>query len=179
MKKLVLIIFVISVVVASIITFNLITTKETFNFSLRYNVDGKDFISTFDEQLTVDTVHGIKVIDFKLKNSDLNKIKNKMIELDIFEGDFTKLRRSGVTLSVNGIYELGFEYNGVTRSIYWTTGNTNPVIIVDDLENVSEEDRYKGEYGQVNKLFDLKTFILEIIKEYDEYKALPPHKMYL
>ncbi len=179
MKKFALIIFVISVVVTSIITFNLLTPKETFNFSLRYNVDGRDYISTFDEQLTVDTVDGIKVIDFKLKNSDLKKIKNKMIELDIFEGDFTKLRRSGVTLSVNGIYDLGFEYNGVTKSIYWTTGNANLIIIVDDLKNASEEDRYEGEYGQVNKLFDLKTFIVEIIYEYDEYKALPPHKMYL
>lgn len=44
--------------------------ESDFEFSLRYNVDVKDFISTFDNQLMVDTVDGIKTIELLLTKDE-------------------------------------------------------------------------------------------------------------
>lgn len=152
-----------------------LTNKDDFNFSLTYNVDGKDYVSTFDNTLRKDTVAGLKTIDFEFSKNDLNKIKDKIVELEIMEGDFKKLPHSGLIISPNGIYKLKIEMNGETKLLYWETGNSNPR----PSEVLNAEDRYDGVYGRVYKLFDLKDFIIEIIEEYEEYQKLPPHNLYM
>jgi hypothetical protein len=104
------------IAVASFTIINI--NEDSINFSLRYSVDGNDFVSTFDNTLKVDTVAGIKTIDFKFTKKDLERIKNKIIELEIMDTDFREMSNSGVTISTMGIYTLDLEFNGKTKTIY-------------------------------------------------------------
>jgi hypothetical protein len=175
MKKTAIILMTLILIVS--ITYLLKSTyfDDDFNFSLRYNIDGKDFISTFDQTLTQDTVEGMMTIDFKLTKSDMKKIKNKIVALGIIEEDFRGLPVSLVNLSTVGKYDLKISLNGEIKNIHWTSKNARFVIGIEQ-EN---EDKYIGEYARVNKLFELKRFIYEIIITYDEFKNLPAHILYL
>jgi|LGVF01.2.fsa_nt_gb hypothetical protein len=175
MKKIVVVLLIITFIVT--IGFTIMSDEKTdnFDFSLRYSVDGNDFVSTFDHTLKVDTVAGIKITDFEFTEKDLERIKSKIIELGITETDFSEMPNSGLIIFPMGIYTLDLKYDGQTKSIYWTTQNASP-ILSESIKN--KKTRYDGEYGRVYRLFDLKDFIVEIIKEYDEYKELPAHRMY-
>jgi len=188
------------IIISSLVFILLIINNESesFNFSLKYGVDGKNFVSTNDKTLKADTVEGIKTIDFEFTQKDLERIRDKIIELEIMEIDFREMPRSDVSISTVGIYTMDIELNEKTKTIYWTTNNAsfnidyeilgklkvdnengiiNEVTLVELKE--AEEKRYDGENGRVNRLFDLKNFIIEIINEYDEYKELPAAPMYL
>lgn len=172
-KILILLAIVFLAIVGFIIMSN--ENNDNFDFSLRYSVDGKDFISTIDNTLKIDTVSGVKIIDFELTKEDLKRIQDKIQELEIIETDFQNMPFSGVTFSNLGIYELHLQVGEKTKTIYWTTENTSPVLSA-SIKNGNT--RYSGEYGRVYRLFDLKDFIVEIIEEYDEYIRLPAHRMY-
>lgn len=169
-----------------------------FDFSLKYNVEGKDFVSTFDHSLVQDTVDGMVRIDFEFKKEDLEKIKSKIEELEIMVDDFSGLPSSETTYYPMSEYHLQINLGGEIKNIRWSSRNANidnaldvlGKIDIDDEESLFDEitlveleskdhKSYEGAYGRVNKLFDLKTYIIEIIKEYDQYKELPAHKMYL
>lgn len=195
-KKIIVMLIILSSLVIGFLIIN--NESESFNFSLKYGVDGKNFVSTTDKTLKVDTVEGIKVINFEFTKNDLKRIEEKIIELEVLEIDFRKMPRSDFEISTLGIYTLNIELNGKTKTIYWTTNNSSFNInyevvgkikvdnengIINEITQVNlkeaEEKRYDGEYGRAKRLFDLKNFILEIIKEYDNYKELPAAPMYL
>lgn len=175
-KKITVMLVIISIIVVYLLIPN--NKSESFNFSLRYGVDGRNFVSTTSRLLDADTVEGQRSVDFEFTEDDLKRIKDKVIELEIMEIDFREMPKSDVTLSIKGIYKLDIELDGETKSIYWTTENAyfeSPLT----LENENDEERYEGDFGKAKRLFDLKNFILMIIKEYDEYKELPTAPIYL
>lgn len=199
MKRRRLMIYLVLGVVLTL-TLLMLPNRDTnkFDFSLRYNVDGKDFVSTFENLLTQDTVEGIKTVDFKFKQKDLKKIKDKIDELGIMDEDFNGLPRSDFNHNTIGLYRLKIRLNGQTKSIFWTSSNVRMNMDFEVIEEIGsdeddktvnkvtlikvkndEDDRYEGEYGRANKLFELKNFIIDIIYDYEEFKEIPQHKLYL
>ena len=178
MKKTSMMIILVYILTAWLIVDD-ITSMEDFNFSLQYNVGGRDFISTYDNILTVDTVAGIKTVEFHLSDKDKRRIKGKIESLGIMEEDFASLPKSGLVISPLGKYNLMITLNGVEKRAYWTTEYINPIVFPIKEKPTDPASRYEGEYGRVNKLFDLKNFIVDIIMEYETFKSLPKHKMYL
>jgi len=180
MRKIRILTFGIAFAVAFLLAFFISNSMNTdLGFSLRYSVAGKDYISTFDKTLTVDTVAGMKTIEFELTKEDLKRIEDKIEELGIMDEDFSNLPSSGLDIGHNGVYELKIELGDQTKYAYWTTANSSGKIGIPIDMNKVQEDKFKGEFARVNKLFALKNFIVEIIMEYEEYKALPAHTMYL
>ncbi len=195
-KKITAIFIILFCIVIGFLSLN--NESEPFDFSLKYGVDGKNFVSTTDKTLKADTVEGIKTIDFEFTQKDLRRIRDRIIELEIMEIDFREMPRSNISISTVGIYTIDIEINGKSKTIYWTTNNAsfnfdfntvgkvkvdNEDVVIDEVIQVelkeTNMERYEGKYGRAERLFDLKNFILDIIKEYDEYKELPAAPMYL
>lgn len=147
-KKMKIILGVVLFIVILLVVKNHIMEEDDFNFSLTYNVDGKDFISTYENLLIKDTISGIKTIEFEFNKEDLRKIRSKVLELGIMEEDFRGMPKSGFQLSTIAKYKLKIDLNGESKIIYWTTENSSLKIPLEQ----NDKDRYEGEYGRVNKL---------------------------
>lgn len=53
--------------------------KSDFEFSLTYNVNGYDKISTYDNKFRLDTIEGLIEIDLILSQEDKESIKEKYL----------------------------------------------------------------------------------------------------
>lgn len=157
------------------------TVDDSFNFSLRYNVNGDDMISTFDNTCTVHTVDGMEKIQLELSHADKVKILDKIKELNILNEDYSFLEKKYFIITPCGKYELVVEINSEKYTINWTSNNMPPFSV--DVTEEGEttllvDDEYKEDYDRLKRLFDLKTFIVNTLYEYSNVKALPEHIWY-
>ena len=50
--------------------------SSNFNFSLEFNVNGDDILSTFDDSFRVHTIEGYKTINLILRDDDLKTVED-------------------------------------------------------------------------------------------------------
>lgn len=154
---------------------------DSFDFSLRYNVNGDDKISTFDNICIVHTVEGIKEFQLELSKRHKTEILSKMKELNILDEDYSFIGKEYIYVTPCANYELVIKFNSEERIIKWTTNNIPPFSIEFDDEGDARmvaEAGYRGEFEKVKSLLDIKTFIVNILGEYEEFKSLPEHIRY-
>lgn len=135
---------------------------DDFNFSLRYGVQGKNILSTFDNTFTKDMVTEEPItIKLKLTEKDLQDIFEKMQKINItsypevYKPD--NLSPLKTMVSPYQTYELVVNYDGNTKKILW-------------------EDENLVNTNQANNLRALIANIIEIVQSKEEYKKLPQPK---
>jgi len=149
--------------------------EADFQFSLSYNVGGKDFVSTYEKILTQDTVEGLITKDFQFSEEDLDTIEAMIRELGLMEDDFGLIGQPGLMISPMGVYDLKIQLDGQTKHFYWTSGHMNPNLKVGDDRGI----KFNEVKRPVEFLMDFKNLIIDLIRDYDVYKEMPRHRMYL
>lgn len=150
--------------------------NEDFNFSLQYNVNGDDKISTFDNSFKVNTVEGYKTIDLALTKKEKEEIKAFIIENNILEEDYTGLNDNPVIEPWEN-FALEVHLEGEQHLIKWNTNNLlNLIQSIDPSSGeVQPLEGKEEEYQKVKKLYDFRNLVVEIIYNHRETEGLPPH----
>jgi hypothetical protein len=131
-----------------------------FNFSLRYGVNARNEIDTFNGKFTKDMVADPPVtIDFSLTPEEMDRICAKMAEIDFFcyPPDFAVSVPAGGLVSMVtpfSTYIFKVQKDSSITKLRWEARITNP-----------DE--------KADKLKELINLIIGIIEAKEEYKALP------
>ncbi len=138
------------------------TVPNDFNFSLRFGVQGKNKLSTFDDTFTKDMVIEEPItIELKLTEKEMTSIYDEMKNIDIVS--YPEVYKPE-TLSPNKTfvtpyqtYELVIVYDGKTKKILW-------------------EDENLNNSSKAKKLRALINSIVETVQNKEEYEELPQPK---
>jgi len=151
---------------------------SSFDFTLRYNVKGSNMVSSFNDTLIIDTVEGPKTIEFILSNEDREKIKDKFLELEIMNEDYTFLKNEHLKVKPYEENELIVEIDKEEFRIEWTTNNIPPFRINVTSGSTEAVEGYEEDFEKFKRLLELKNFIINIVEESEEFKMLPPQRGY-
>ena len=148
---------------------NLNYKEDDFNFIFSFGVQGKNNINTFNKTFTKDLVMaGQETISLNLSQEEKNIILEYVLDEKIFElnGSFKEY----LCVMPCDKMELYLYYNGMEKSLSWSTNN---IPILSFTTDGSVEFLENEETKDVLKLEKLTRLILEIIKSKKEYKTLP------
>ncbi|MTI47359.1 MAG: hypothetical protein FH761_05940 [Firmicutes bacterium] len=196
MRKMLAFTIIISVVALALIGCNQETVNsnvpKNFSFVLEYGVKGggSNVLNTSEGTFEKDTVDGQIKTKLVLKEEDMQKIYDKIKELDLEEYPMGfKRRRSGIEPS--GEWSLNIQYSGKEKYIAWTS-NAFPPIDIESIEEVKKLDKTLAEMNiekaqasgdeklvKLYRIQELVHMITDIISGYDEYKELPESRRYL
>ncbi|MEK9156814.1 MAG: hypothetical protein AAB448_01605 [Patescibacteria group bacterium] len=124
--------------------------SPSFDFSFKYGVGAKNELDTFHDTFTKDMIVDAPIIiSLKLTDEELNGIREKIEELNLFRPTEDSLTK--VTMSTCADYDLLTQTFAVQQHIAW-----------DGCEDGVNQD-----------LESLETYIRSIIESKDAYKALP------
>jgi hypothetical protein len=149
-----------------------------FNFTMSYNVEGRDYISTIDNKFIVDTVEGQKEINFIFSGNDKALIKQKIIDSSILKENYRFLKNTYAMVTPCEVCKLDIQIDGKKHSFKWTSENMMPFSFDMVSNKVIVEEKYKDDYEKLRKLYEIKGYIIDLIYKYPEVKALPEHQMY-
>ena len=152
--------------------------ERNFDFTLRYNVGGSSLVSSFNNTAKVDTVEGPKVIEFILTKGEKEKIKEKFLELEIMNEDYTFLKKEYMQVTPCEKNDLIVELGDEKFHIEWSTNNIPPFSLDVTTGSIKPSEGYEEEFDKLNKLLELKKYILNIVEESEEYQKLPPLRGY-
>jgi hypothetical protein len=141
--------------------------NTSFNFSLKYGINARNEIDTYNNQYTKDMVVDPSVtIGFILTQEDMDLIYTKMVEIDFFnypEHFSVEKPKNGIVGIVTpySSYYFNVKYGTDNKELWWDDEITNPD-------------------AKATSLRELITLIKNIIQVKEEYKALPePSSGYL
>lgn len=122
-------------------------TPNDFNFILEYGIlnsgSSNNTINTYDNIFEFDTEEGIARIDLRLTSKDIEKIYQKIDELQLINYS-TNVDRSSKYPSMdighghNGYWKLKVNYDGVEKTFYWTT-KTFPLVTTKEINKAIEK----------------------------------------
>jgi len=143
-------------------------TDSDFNLIFKYGVGAKNVLNTFTGTYTRDMVRGPPVIvKFCLSEEDLNRIYQKMVEIDFFAYPTSFSARSPGNvigeMTPFSTYYFKVQYgDSEVKELYWAAKFT-----------------YSGN-KEAENLKELIDLIIEIIRSKPEYQRLPePRAGYL
>ncbi|QNU68573.1 hypothetical protein EHE19_009320 [Ruminiclostridium herbifermentans] len=142
---------------------------SNFDFILKYNVEGRSVINTYDDTYTKE---GSPIIKMKLSKDEMETILSEMQKIDIF--NYPESFPEYVYCSLPVKYNLEITYKGSKKNIAWTINNIPPFSINVETGEVSFDDKYKD--NEVLLLNGIVRKIIDIIEAKPEYKELPEDK---
>jgi hypothetical protein len=140
-----------------------------FDFILKYNVEGRSVLNTYDDTYTKE---GSPIIKMKLSKDEMETILGEMQKIDIF--NYPESFPEYVHWSIPVKYNLEITYKGCKKNIAWTIDSMPPFSIDGETGEISFEDKYKD--NEVLILNNMIRKIIDIIEAKPEYKELPEDK---
>jgi hypothetical protein len=133
-----------------------LNSVDSFNLVLRYGVGAKNELNTFNGTFTKDLILDPSVTtNLALTNEEKLQIQHKIAEIDFFNlPDSFPTNQSVIVIPMSAYY-IRVQNGTQIKEVSW---NTNSVI--DNETSINLEQ--------------LVSFIVGIIEEKPEYKALPP-----
>lgn len=151
------------------------TPDESFDFSLRYGCENGDWISTYDNELIVETVEGRLTVDFKFTPEELLQIKEKIDSLGLLELEFKGFPKTDLIIHPLATYNFKITLDDQVYRYYWTTNNYPEF----DMKQPGVIDEtFQESYNKIKVADELVEFINAIIINSETYKKLPKHVMY-
>lgn len=129
-----------------------------FNFLVQFGVQSKNEINTFENIVIKDLIEeGTVSTEISFTEEEMKKIYQKMREINILDPEELKPEKTNCVQTPYEEDKWKIELNNETNTLYWT-----------------------GEYCEITdyaqQLFELRNYILDIVKSKDEYKKLPEAK---
>ncbi len=152
--------------------------ETNFNFTLKYNVEGSNVISSFNNSIKINTVNGPKIIEYIFSDEEKKKIMQTFIDLKIMEEDYTFLKKSYLQVTPCEKNELIVELGDIEFNISWTTNNIPPFTLDPTTGSITPKEGYEEVFSKYKKLVDMKELIIKIAEASEEYKKLPPQMGY-
>ncbi len=147
---------------------------ESFNFILRYGIQEKNILNTYDGTFTKDLVTaGAITTKLELSEEEKKSILDEMIKIDIFSysNDFKEY----ICITPCSGYSLEINFNGKKKTLNWS-GNNIPLKGIDPDEKDAEKAVKYIENNETKPILDLVRLerrIERIIENKSEYKLLP------
>ena len=139
------------------------TPSSDFNMVFKYGVGAKNKLDTFNGTFTRDMVVEPSItIELSISKQELDRIYNKMVEIDFFNypDEFSvPIDPDGKVIIVTpyNSYYFKVEYDSKVKELWW-------------------EDEIHNENMDADKLRELIQLIKDIIESKEEYKQLPEPK---
>lgn len=136
-------------------------SPSNFNLIFKYGVGAKNELNTFEGTYTKDMVIDPSItVDLSLSKEELDRIYQKMIEINFFGypdefSVFVPPWQSVGIVTPYASYYFKVEYNSKVKELWW-------------------EDEITNENEKADKLRELIKLIRDIIESKEEYKKLPP-----
>ena len=143
--------------------------NSNFDFILKYSVEGRSVLNTYDDTYTKE---GSPIIKMKLSKDEKESILAEMQKIDIF--NYPESFPEYLHWSLPDKQYLEVTYKGRKKIIEWTIDNMPPFSIDVGTNEISFEDKYKD--NEVLILNKMIRKIIEIIEAKPEYKELPEDK---
>lgn len=161
MKNILISIAVIILAIAGFFAYNLLIAPPDdrmadFDFIFKYGVGAKNELNTFNQTYTKDMIIDPSVtIGFKLADSELANIRQKIADLKLFDKDGKPITGEiGMMRTPCDSYYLKVQNDSAQKELSWDNCQ----------EKISD------------KLQQFTDYIIPIIESKDEYKKLPPSK---
>ncbi len=137
---------------------------RSFNIELKYGVDARNELNTYDNILTKDLVRdGTVTVPFTLPDSDITHIRNMLLSIDFFS--YPDTLRTGTPGSAAGQTEPHATYffrvtdRDRTKTLFW-----------DDVDPGRDTD------ANAVRLKEAIASIVSIVDSNPTYRELPPAK---
>lgn len=132
-----------------------VTIPDDFDFIVRFGVGSKNEINTLHNIFTKDLVKdGTVTIDMKFTNEEMSLIYEKMRELNIV-----------------ALKHLVAEDTNCIRTPYGE--DTWEIYLNGEIKKISWSSKYCEIPNDIKKLIHLRDFVIEIVKNKNEYKMIP------
>lgn len=148
-----------------------------FDFSLEFNVNGDDKISTFDDSFKSHTVEGVKTIKLVLSDEELNTIKEYIADNEILNENYTH-KKSTIVITPEEECTLIVKSDGVESTIKWTSNDIGLFSVDATTGKAIPSKDNEENYEKVMKLFELRKLIEKAIYSHIQTKDLPEHVGY-